>query len=139
MELPEKLLEDVAGSGHVKWEKIRRDKRSAARAPVGRRAMVLRKSGNLSVVIREVSATGVGLLSSVAMGIGDEFILCLPRQKKPAEPVKCRVVRRDGGGSSDGGYIIGAVFTEILSDSGDITPAQAAEAERIRRAMFSDD
>ena len=133
MKLPAELVQQIIGSSGLKCENVDRDKRDASRVPVARRAVVLRKSGQTTAVIREISVCGVGLLCAEAMKHGDEFVLCLPKQNGEVVPVKCKAIRCQGGGA--GVFVIGAEFTELLRKSDSVQTDEPVKTERLRKGM----
>ncbi len=76
MELSARLMAQICGNcatgQHV------REKRASIRLPLGRKGLVLRRTGRSSEVVRELSATGASLLASEPLPEGEELILCIP-------------------------------------------------------------
>ena len=109
------------------------DQRRRPRAELLARATLipLRESsqpGNLSVLIRNLSPTGLGFLHEQIMSLGEEFALVLPREGDTPAIVLCAVaswqpLARDL-------YSIGAQFTRILRDGGE-TPLPIEIAEYV--------
>lgn len=70
-----------------------------------------------SVLVRDISLSGVGLLFSDALAIGDEIILKLPAQRGEPLVVHCMVQRCETGGSHGKQFVIGVTFEQVLDTS----------------------
>ena len=117
------------------------EKRAATRIPFGRRSAVLMQSGLMTVVIRELSVSGAGLVASRAVPVGEQLILCLPRHKGPDLRLKCSILRCERG-TGERVFLVGLKFEEVLQSprpAPSITPAAVGESPtvtRIRNAML---
>jgi hypothetical protein len=118
------LLEPkLPGAGAEK----RRATRIAVEAPVSIWPVVNGSPGTATTVLtRDISYSGVGLLLVRAVKSGDQFILKLPRAKADPMLVLCEVTFVKILAESL--YGVGAQFVTILQQSKDIKPVQPVEA-----------
>jgi hypothetical protein len=78
-----------------------------------------------TVLSRDISYSGIGLLQGKEAKVGDQFILKLPRAKADPILVLCQVTFART--LADNIYTVGASFMSILQSSKDIKPAAPAE------------
>jgi hypothetical protein len=78
-----------------------------------------------TILSRDISYSGIGLLSGNPSKNGDQFILKLPRAKADPILILCQVTFAKL--LADNIYTVGATFVTILQQSKDIKPAAPAE------------
>jgi hypothetical protein len=119
-------------------KKSRKDKRRAARTeirvPVSIKLGVDANTDWINAKLRDISARGTKLETSIALEIGSSFLLRLPTNdgKQDPQPLICRVAHCVPQKNS---YLIGAEFTGRLTarkSPGD----DAADLDRIQRSIL---
>jgi c-di-GMP-binding flagellar brake protein YcgR len=111
MELSAELLHSLA---HLKGDQIER--REQVRAPLRLRLRIIPYDHGtagepVDVWTRDVSASGIGILSSSPMAAGRKFIVSLPRLDEPPLYLVCTV--RNCAEMANRLYAIGASFAEV--------------------------
>jgi hypothetical protein len=111
MELSAELLHSLA---RLKGDQIER--RVHIRAPLRLRLRIIPYDQGtagepLEVWTRDVSAGGIGILTSMPMAVGRKFIVALPRPYEPPLYLVCTV--RNCAEMADRLYAIGASFVEV--------------------------
>jgi PilZ domain len=91
------------------------DLRAAARIGLGKRAKIRTMRGEQAgiwqtVIVQDISVTGVGILGDESMEAGDQFILHLQDTQDQTVPLKCNVCRCEPGGFGGVSFMIGAQF-----------------------------
>ncbi len=81
-----------------------------------------------TVLARDVSLTGLGILTSVPLEAGAQFITGLPRPR--LQPLMIRYVVRHSRELSDGIHAIGGSFEQVLSRAG-ASPASPSQASPV--------
>lgn len=87
-----------------------------------------------SVLVRDISLGGIGLLFSDALTIGDEFIIQLPTQRGEPLVIHCIAQRCDSGGSFGKQFVIGATFEQVL-DSSVLTDNSMLDSPLVQNAI----
>jgi hypothetical protein len=131
MRLPDELLHRITGGG-FRMGPYRGDVRKSDRFPVRRRGILFRVNGEetqgpaIQVLVRELSSTGVGLVSPEPMVPGEEFLLRLPANDGELA-IRCQAVRCEQAGNGSRIYTIGAAYRQVvdLAASGDLSRPQA--------------
>jgi hypothetical protein len=75
-----------------------------------------RPQGDELVLVKNVSARGLGFVRGQKMKAGSEFLLRLPRQGGQAEDLRCAVVRCET--VQKGVYLVGAEFVSAEAGNG---------------------
>jgi hypothetical protein len=129
MELTPYMLKRLAHTEGLQHGKYATERRKHRRLWMGRKATLTRWTGAdgkpASVMVRDLSAAGVGLVSPSLMPLGTVFALTLtggPDHADMKVTVECQTVRCDRA-SGGGAYIVGAQFVRILAQT---TPRQTA-------------
>jgi hypothetical protein len=102
------------------------DRRGAGRVWVGRHAYLTRSTGpsagqTASVVVRDVSPLGTGILTATPLEAGEAFRLVLPLAEPPPDGgasviLECRTVWcRVGDYGNGASFIVGAEFLQRIS------------------------
>jgi hypothetical protein len=104
------------------------DQRRAARVEQQSRITIVpladgRPQADELVLVKNVSARGLGFVRAQKMKAGSEFLLRLPRQGGQAEELRCTVVRCEA--VQKGVYLIGAEFVSAAA------AASTGVAERV--------
>lgn len=115
------------------------DKRRHPRVAFGSRARIFPMVPIIcpegrSVLVRDISVAGIGLLFSDPLAIGDEIILQLPAQRGEPLVVHCMVQRCDIGGSHGKQFVIGATYEQVL-DPSVLTDDSMKESPLLQSAM----
>ena len=115
--LSRELLTDVTGACELPNPAEPKGRRECWRVPIGTRATLCLPDADstpVSLVVRDVSAIGAGLLFEKPMKAGKKFWLYLPKPHAPEEHVGicCVVVRCDPGGAFKKLYSVGVTFLE---------------------------
>ncbi len=134
------VLDSLGATGVQKENEENR--RAPRRGIQARASIVMHDSSNNSspnrpaipVVLRDVSARGVGLLYLESMELGTQFVLNVPRGKSAPLTVLCTVAHSRALQKEL--FAIGAEFTCVLSGKKADTSAIDREAERIREKMM---
>ncbi|MDB5301140.1 MAG: hypothetical protein JWO87_2803 [Phycisphaerales bacterium] len=100
------------------------DRRKHFRVPSGCRARVSSLKGGLEgvdsvVVIRDISGSGMSLLYSEEMEIGEEFVIQFSGEHGWPARILCCARRCEQGGSGGTQYVIGASF-ELIIESAEV-------------------
>ncbi len=132
------------------------ERRAFPRFPMGTRAKVWATWGTggyyaQTAIVRDLSVTGVGILSNWPLAVGDAFVLHMVDRRGSQARVHCVVQRCEPGGFGGVAYVLGARFSsasegfsmEVAAPAGDegtrSTPSGVAESERkgarTRRAL----
>jgi hypothetical protein len=130
MELTANILQRLAHTEGVHHGKYAAERRKHQRLWMGRKATLMRHVGPgdhtpASVMVRDLSAAGVGLVSPNLMPVGTVFALVLSGGHDDAGArvtVECQTVRCDRA-SGGGAYIVGAQFLRVLAQK---TPPEPA-------------
>jgi hypothetical protein len=134
------VIEALRGPGHAGAGGA--EQRKAVRMTVSTKLKVhLPREDNrtfksYSVLSRDVSLTGVGLMQSVGLPKGTKFVLTLPRANRPALHVVCKVMHTQM--LADGLFGIGAEYEEMASDDTVklIDVDDQEQTRRVREAML---
>jgi hypothetical protein len=152
MEMEASILCSITGHEEVRSDGIRGEKRKSLRIPMSMRVKmtVMRPQPRVgSVIVREISARGIGLLGDQVMEAGAEFAIEFPRQKITSRWAMYRGVRCNAaaGAGKQKLFFIGALFIGMLESApqtgsaGKIealttAAAEASELDRIRQAVL---
>jgi hypothetical protein len=112
MELPASILKLIVRADGLHLGDFRREQRTRPRVAVGRRGQIAQLVGGtpraVPVMVRDVSAAGVGLVHTEPMPVGTTFVLVIPaaHARKGRDPdddtaavvLQCQVVRCLRGG-----------------------------------------
>ena len=133
IDLSDQFLSELIGHGRpAKMESFPDDRRRVSRRRFGRQAVVAPASGESEsvVVLREISASGVGFISELKMDDGQTFVIHLPTRSGTPVRVRCAVRHCQRGGSGSLHFVVGGAFTEILDGQldGEADDVQAALA-----------
>ncbi len=117
MELSARLLSQITGCSDIRFGKHFEEKRGNPRLPFAGTVQIHpynKPNAGTTVRGRDISTSGLGLLSSKRMELGEQFVARLPR--RGAEPVDicCMVTRCESIGG--GLFMVGAGFERILTD-----------------------
>jgi hypothetical protein len=101
----------------------RADRRKHSRVPFGSRARISSLQAGLDgidsvVVIRDISASGLSLLSSGAMEPGEQFVIQFSGEHGWPARILCQAARCEPGGSGGAQFIIGAGFEMVIESAG---------------------
>jgi hypothetical protein len=113
------------------------EKRQATRFEVQTKVLAARFQGNVvqtayTALTRDISYRGIGLLQSVGMSRGEEFVIRLPRPAtRPPLVIVCTVMF--AGVLADGLTGIGAQFNTMATDE-QVAALDPAQQERMRIA-----
>jgi hypothetical protein len=115
--LSQDLLIDLTGACELPLPPNANGHRDCWRVPIGTRGTIRLAFANsvpVSLVVRDISAIGAGLLFENPMRTGQKFWLYLPKAHAPEEIVGicCVALRCDRGGAFKELYSIGASFIE---------------------------
>ena len=136
MPLSESAFQKIIDSLRPAFRK--EDLRQTTRVPVQSSATILRVGdggwGKQSVVVRDLSLGGVGLLSPRSMNVGDKFVLLLLREKENPAGVACTV--RHCRQVDDGLFSIGGQFVSLLVEGAESGSGEQAQVDRIRRTLL---
>jgi hypothetical protein len=120
MQLSEIILSDLQAFGQrVTLQRAQHEKRKAPRFPFFRTATLPATDAisESTVMIRDISATGVCFIGENKMEVGEEFALTLPRRGGDAPLyTKCTVTRCETGGTGQTQYVIGAAFKRLIEE-----------------------
>ena len=121
MQLTPEILQRLAHNEGVHHGKYAAERRKHQRLWMGRKAVIRRigapHAEPIAVVVRDLSAAGVGLVHSQVMPVGSTFSLTMSGGAQDTQPyvtVECQTVRCDRA-SGGGAYVVGAQFVRILS------------------------
>jgi hypothetical protein len=94
----------------------------------------------VGVWTRDISESGIGVISSKSMKKGNQFLIRLPRRDETATTLLCTVTSCNL--VADKLYSIGAQFGKVIARDGNPAPDAAGaandpEVERVRKAMLS--
>jgi hypothetical protein len=111
------------------------DRRSETRIPFGQRAKIRPDSPDhaeswSTVMLQDISPSGLCFLSEEAQAIDARFVLCLKEQSGELRCVRCSVQRCEPGGFGGTSFAIGAKFLHIIpnhSEQQAASPAIPAE------------
>ncbi len=117
MELDEQDFQAITGCSDVRLAPWPGERRKRPRVPVGVAASVYpleegesgyRVSRKVHARIREMSESGVGLLSAEPFQAGETFVIGLPRKRGPVLWMYCRSARCQS--ASNRMHVVGAQF-----------------------------
>jgi hypothetical protein len=134
MQLSTTMLSELPTLGHrVMLEFAGGERRCTTRTLFYRRAAVETTGDGepdaTSAIVTDISDSGVGLLSSVEIKVGHQFVLSLPRRaSKESFRVKCAVVRCLSGGAAGKQFVIGATFEQLLDGFAGTIPTPSGKA-----------
>jgi hypothetical protein len=129
MELPDSVLNLIVRAEGLQLGAFRREQRDRPRLGVGRRGQIAKLVDGhpraVPVMIRDVSVSGVGLVHTEPIAVGEVFVLVIPTvyarkgddNESAGVVLQCQVVRCLRGGIG-GAFIIGAVFVQVLRPRG---------------------
>ena len=93
------------------------EKRQATRMSIQGRVQVVPVEGDshkpFTVLLRDISLTGIGMLQSRSMPPGQQFVVMFPRAK--LEPLSVLCVSRFCRELADGLFNVGAAFTKVVA------------------------
>jgi hypothetical protein len=115
--LSKELLVDVTGACELPVARDEQGRRECWRVPIGTRATLRMCGGDsapISIIVRDISAIGIGLLFEKPLNAGERFWIYLPKPAEQGEIVGlcCVAIRSDRGGAFKELYVIGATFVE---------------------------
>jgi hypothetical protein len=95
------------------------ERRVAVRMQFGKRAQIRRDRGKAAgkwetVMVRDVSQSGLGLLSDDAMSNGETFVVRLPQRDGTLCRIRCAAKRCEAGGFGGVAFLVGATFEQII-------------------------
>ena len=117
MELSPEIYDQIAGCAGMHGEKKGQERRKSRRIPLARRTTVMPLHGGalapaITVRLRDVSQTGVGLLQPNNVEVGSTFFIELPRRDE--QPIWARVVVTRVRALSSVLFLVGAKFDRLL-------------------------
>jgi hypothetical protein len=126
MKLTEEQFSQVMASLECAQGESLTENRGRIRVPKGTKATIIpcgdpARRESMSVVVINLSDTGVGLLSAIPLRGGENFILRLPPMiHEPPSAILCSVMYSHN--ASAGAYSIGGQFTRVLAMSNNPKP-----------------
>ena len=148
MQLPKELFDRIVGGGLSKSTGAAPARADSPGVWSQCRAVVVRGGGmrSLAVLVSDLSRAGVAILAPVSLPPGEQFVLYVPAAQVPV-PLTCVVTRCGPDSTPDGGAvvivarfagngIVGADEGPATTSPTALSPAESAEAERIKRAML---
>ena len=95
------------------------ERRQASRIAYGYRTQICRDSGPKAgvwdtVMLRDISVSGVGYLCHEPMNRGDTFVLKLLDKEGQTIRIRCSVSRCEAGGFGNAAFLLGACFEQVV-------------------------
>ena len=117
-----------------------KDKRRAPRTDVRAKITILPFTAGscgrpIAVLTRDMSMDGIGLLTTVTLGQGQQVVLRLPRNDTTTVLVLCDV--RYCGLMADGLYALGCSYLRAMKPEEARENVNESDVERIRRSVLS--
>jgi hypothetical protein len=120
------------------------ERRTSARLALGKRARIRTLRGNQAglwqtVMVQDVSLSGIGLLCDEPMAADDVFLLHLPDIRDQIVQIRCTVKRCESGGFGGVSFVVGAGYEQVIAE-GDmnlntISDPTFAESPQARRPI----
>ena len=139
MELTAEQFEQITGLTHEAPIYDGVEKRRHPRVTFGSRARIyplipaICPNGR-SVLVRDISLGGVGLLFSDPLAVGDEFYIQLPTLHGETLVIHCMTQHCETGGSHGKQFVIGAAFEQVL-DASVLTDDSMLDSPLVKSAM----
>src|SRR5271156_3148231 len=117
MELSQELFDRLAGCSRMRGDKAGQDRRKARRIPVTVRTTLMQLRGGalgptVSVRLRDISRTGLGLLHTESWELGTQLVIDLPSRSDRG--IWARVVVTRMQPISATLFLVGARFDRLL-------------------------
>jgi hypothetical protein len=129
MRLPLQCLTEVTSALQPKGHCVGMEKRRALRRSVGGRVQIIPVDGAVrtpfTVLLQDISLTGLGILGSRRMEEGQRFAVIMPRVEMSPLSVVC--VARSCSEVADGIFRVGAAFQQVVRPKGKAPPTSEKE------------
>ncbi len=133
MVLPTQMLERITGTHEPLHQttkaavlpvgcRRRVERRQSPRIAFGKRSQISRDKGPFAgkwetVLLKEISQGGIGLLTQTPFSVGDTFIMKLPQSDGAEMRIRCATRRCEAGGFGGVSFLVGASFEQVIEES----------------------
>ena len=115
MQLAQGLFQDITGRPDHGPYPLKDERRVSPRIPIGMRGKIRTQNQTsdawpVTVMVRDISRQGIGLLTTDEISPGKEFMLKLRIKDEGAVQIPCIVTRCERGGLGETHFVLGAMF-----------------------------